>query len=927
VEPSLFRYIWNNSRSEQLFVLGMIVTSLPFYWMSLDIPARIVNEALQGEAFRGGNTEATLFAFRLPLPDALGGTLTISDGYMFDQLGYLIALSFLFLFFVIANGAFKYVINIAKGVLAERILRRLRFELFTRMMRFRPERLRGVKPAEAASMINNELEPVGGFAGDAFISPAFLGTQALTALIFIMVQSVWLGLVALAIVLVQAFLIPYLRREQLRLGRLRQIASRHLAGRIGEMVDTSSTIQTHGLRPLSEADIGGRLGHLFDIRSRLYKRKFAVKYINNLLAQITPFFFYAIGGYFALRGSLDLGQLVAVIGAYRDLPPPIKELIDWDQRRADVSIKYEQVISQFEGPILPEHAAVEPPADTAALILDGVSLTDQRGVAQVAPLTCEIPRPAHIAIVGTPSSGRDVLARIIARQTSDYEGNVKVGDIDLANIADIDAARFLAYVPPEPQLIRGTIRDNVAIGLRRHPPEPGNVADTRWSEAERTENPLYDPAADWHDYEAAHAGGPDDLDRVIVDWLKTVGLERDLYQFGLQGRLRPDTDQDTRDRVVEARKAIRTRLVAEGLETLVEPFDPARFNTHATIGENLMFGVIAGERLADRGRASDPFFRAIIAAEALEEPLIEIGLAIAENSVEIFSDLPSGHPLFDRFSMVKSNELEEFAELVELYRSRDAAVSFPEAGRDRFMTLALDYIEPRHRLGLLTPTLERRILRARESFRRFLPGDYSRDIEFYDPERVSMAAPIRDNFLFGRVAQNIANAETRVGTFLASALDELELEDVVYTLGLDFDVGPQGRELFATQRAGISFARSLIRHPDILVFEDALRAYQPDAASQLRATIRDRCRAQTLIMTCDDIADGDTFDATIRFDGAVARVELTPRTDGDRHAARANGPSAGTETPVRDGDDAAPGRTEASNLPTAAQPLPKETQP
>ena len=38
-----------------------------------------------------------------------------------------------------------------------------------------------------------------------------------------------------------------------------------------------------------------------------------VKFLNNLLAQLTPFFFYAVGGYFALRGRLDIGQLVAVI--------------------------------------------------------------------------------------------------------------------------------------------------------------------------------------------------------------------------------------------------------------------------------------------------------------------------------------------------------------------------------------------------------------------------------------------------------------------------------------------------------------------------------------------------------------------------------------------------------------------------------------
>ena len=61
----------------------------------------------------------------------------------------------------------------------------------------------------------------------------------------------------------------------------------------------------------------------------------------------TPFLFYIVGGYLALKGQLDVGQLVAVITAYKDLPGPLKELIDWDQLRQDVQVKYTQVVEQF----------------------------------------------------------------------------------------------------------------------------------------------------------------------------------------------------------------------------------------------------------------------------------------------------------------------------------------------------------------------------------------------------------------------------------------------------------------------------------------------------------------------------------------------------------------------------------------------------
>ena len=131
----------------------------------------------------------------------------------------------------------------------------------------------------------------------------------------------------------QGVIIPRMRRRLIRLGRERQLTARELAGRVGEIVDGIGTIHVHDTSNYERADISRRLGRIFKIRYDLYQWKFFVKFLNNFLAQVTPFLFYAIGGYLALKGSLDIGQLVAVIAAYKDLPAPIKELIDWDQAR------------------------------------------------------------------------------------------------------------------------------------------------------------------------------------------------------------------------------------------------------------------------------------------------------------------------------------------------------------------------------------------------------------------------------------------------------------------------------------------------------------------------------------------------------------------------------------------------------------------
>ena len=50
--------------------------------------------------------------------------------------------------------------------MGERMLRRLRYALFDHILRFPLPRFRRVKSAEMATMIKDEVEPLGGFVGE-----------------------------------------------------------------------------------------------------------------------------------------------------------------------------------------------------------------------------------------------------------------------------------------------------------------------------------------------------------------------------------------------------------------------------------------------------------------------------------------------------------------------------------------------------------------------------------------------------------------------------------------------------------------------------------------------------------------------------------------------------------------------------------------
>jgi len=299
MEPTFFRFIKRYSWRQQMILLVMTFASFPFLYASLELPKIIVNRAISAEGFP-----------------------KIIYGLEFEQVQYLMVLSAIFLLFVLANGAFKYFINVFKGQLGERMLRRLRYQLFSQALRFPVPHFRRTSQGEIIAMITAEVEPLGGFIGDVIAQPAFQGGTLLTILGFMFAQDVALGLAAVALYPVQVWLIPKLQRQVNALAKERVRAVRRLAERIGETVTGIEEIHGNDTAEYHRADFARWAGIIYEIRLLIYRKKFLIKFLNNFIAQLTPFFFFSIGGYFVIKGDLTFGALVAVLSAYKDLSSP-----------------------------------------------------------------------------------------------------------------------------------------------------------------------------------------------------------------------------------------------------------------------------------------------------------------------------------------------------------------------------------------------------------------------------------------------------------------------------------------------------------------------------------------------------------------------------------------------------------------------------
>ena len=314
------------SRREQIYLVIVTLLSFPFLYISMQIPKYIVN------TITGTASSKELFGLDIALES------------------YLLVLCGGFLVFIFINGWFKLHINVKKGQVGERMLRRLRYELYERLLRFPLNHFDRTASGATIAMMTGELEPVGGFVGEAFALPISPRGHLAHDLCFH----------------VRPGSDPRGRRSRLLSAAGLpdpQAAAHYSAPRTDKSAEGKAPLGSHwedyrrtprnsrqSWCPYQLADIANRLGEIYDIRLEIYNRKFFVKLLNNFIGNLTPFFFYTIGGYLVIKGELSIGALTAAIAAFKELSSPWKELLDFYRNQQDVAIKYEQVVEQFNIP-------------------------------------------------------------------------------------------------------------------------------------------------------------------------------------------------------------------------------------------------------------------------------------------------------------------------------------------------------------------------------------------------------------------------------------------------------------------------------------------------------------------------------------------------------------------------------------------------
>ncbi|HEU4519155.1 MAG TPA: ABC transporter ATP-binding protein [Microvirga sp.] len=828
MERDPIRLAWTTSPGRHLVAGLLLLAAGVLVFAGLDLVRVAIDHLV------GGRGPAPLMRVAIPLPGGLA-PLVLIPGFTVEAASFrLVALAVLVAIPVLV-GLLVLGVELIGAALGGRILARVRGAILDAVLDAPPSARD--EAAQAASFAGDALARDSAVLGSALLAPLQAGSVVAAALLYALLADWRLGVAVAGLLVLAAALNGRRLDGRVEAGRARRAEGAAIDLSFADALRRLPALRAHGTGRFERQRVGAafRTHHgPVEARERRAALADAAASVSLLL---TPVAALGLAGWLAAGRDLTPGQAAAVAAGAAVAALNVRELTQW-QRLVDgirpVLREVSRSVAVLHGRERRARAAALPGA--GALVASGVSALDPASGGRISGVDLSVAFPAHVALVGDGEAGSRVFARLIGGLLEPSTGRITYGGVDLAGAAPEERARRIAFAGGDTILIPGTLRDNLLYGC------PGD--------------------------------GPD-VDARLAEAVAVAGLDRRIHAAGLNGTLDPAREPRLAAALVESRRAVQAALAADSLDRFVDPFDAERYNHHATVGENLLFGKPIGDTFREDNLSAHPFVRAVLEADDLTKPLAAMGLQIARSMIEIFADIPDGHPLFERFSFFAAADRPYFEDLVERRTERRRGAESAR-DRERLIGLALRYSESRHRLGLIDDGLQARLLAARADFARMLPVSLKPAIEFYDEARLCTAASVQDNLLFGRIASDQAGAESAVHGVIRRVLTERGLDGDVTRIGLQTPVDPRGGDLTLSDIAAVDLVRCLVRRPDVIVVERALEGLPGPSADALVARLRRALVGRGLVIVSPSLSadmDQPPFDALIRFERGTPQVE------------------------------------------------------
>jgi len=236
-----------------------------------------------------------------------------------------------------------------------------------------------------------------------------------------------------------------------------------LGGSIAEMLGNLSYIRASGMRRAEEQRLEDGAELLRDTEFRHHKYMMSFHGAKDLIEGLGFTVVIGVAISLALRGDISSGDILTLSMLYSKAAQPISKMhkvID-EMHESVIKIGALSAVRDLPtdaglaGSLLPQAGKVVP------LQAVGLDVTLGKDNQVLNELSLEIKRGSIVGLAGTSGSGKSTLLKAALGLIPDYEGSLRLFEVETKDLEKQALSQRIAYAQQEPFVLTGSLRENL----------------------------------------------------------------------------------------------------------------------------------------------------------------------------------------------------------------------------------------------------------------------------------------------------------------------------------------------------------------------------------------------------------------------------------------------------------------------------------
>lgn len=443
--------------------------------------------------FVGLSVVGALFAVLTPV---LAGRVVnrIVEGASSDGV---LRLSILIAVIAVAEAALGLLTRWLSASIGEGLILDLRTAVFDHIQRMPIAFFTRTRTGALVSRLNNDV--IGAQRAFSDTLSGVVGNLVMLVLTLVVMLGISWQITLLALLLLPVFVLPA-RRMGNRLAHLEREAANHNAVMSTQMTERFSApgatlVKLYGRPRRESAAFADRARRVRDIGVRTAMVQWVFITALTLVSALALALVYGLGGFYALRGELEPGAVVALALLLTRLYAPLTALASARVEVMSALVSFERVFEVLDltplivekpgaravpdGPVSVEFDAVRfsyPSADKVSLAsLEEVAVLDTRGGVEVLhEVSFQVGAGQMVALVGSSGAGKSTIAQLLPRLYDVDGGVVRLAGVDVRELTAESLREALGLVTQDGHLFHESIRENLLLAC------PGASDEELW---------------------------------------------------------------------------------------------------------------------------------------------------------------------------------------------------------------------------------------------------------------------------------------------------------------------------------------------------------------------------------------------------------------------------------------------------------------